>query len=498
MGREGPALCTGGEQMASVLGVLVSTLMLAVFLGGLHRTWLSFEALRDRPVRALSPVDGPWPTVTIQLPLYNEPAVTRRLLDAIGAFDAPRDRVDIQILDDSTDRTRDAVEEGARALRAHGWRVSVRRRASRDGFKAGALAEGLTASTAEFVAIFDADFVPGPDFLARALGAFGPAVGMVQGRWTFLDAGRSWLASVQALLLSAHFSIEHEARFRGGRWFNFNGTAGVWRRRAIDEAGGWSGDTLTEDLDLSYRAQLAGWRFVYVDDLEVPSELPASLHDFLVQQRRWATGGVQCAAKLLPAIWRARAPWSIRLEASWHLLQNLSHPVLLALALLWPWVASGVLTLPSGPWNLVLSWGLLPSIVYLGATAARRGGWASIPLAVLVGIGMCASQTAAVLAARRRGTFVRTPKPGAGAPVSAPFGAMEAALAVYEAVGALAAGLAPGGQLGWFSVLLTASFGIVAWEGASQALRKGSHTIGQSQAGSTHAPVAASNEDNTR
>jgi hypothetical protein len=484
--------------MDEALGWLVTALLLAAAAGGLHRFGLGVAVLRGAAGPRVPEFDGSWPSVTIQLPVYNEPAVARRLLSSVGRLAAPRDRVDIQILDDSTDETRDRVDEGVAGLRAAGWRVSVLRRVERAGFKAGALAAGLNETTAEFVAIFDADFAPEPDFLQRTLPGFATDVAVVQARWAFLDGGRSWLARAQALALNAHFSVEHEARYRGGRWFNFNGTAGIWRRAAIDDAGGWSGDTLTEDLDLSYRAQLRGWRFVYLDDVGVPCELPASLRDFMVQQQRWATGGIQCAVRLVPRIALADAPLLTRVEAVAHLVQNLSHPILLALALLWPWVAAGWIRLPDGPWDWLLPVGLAPTAVFLGAAAWRRGDFFALPATILVGIGLCYSQTRAVLSAGRSREFVRTPKPGTGASAPADAGWWERRLAAYELVGALGATASSVGHSAWFCWLLAGSFAVIGLEGRRSAKAKGPQVTGHSHHGSRHVPPALSQVTSTR
>jgi cellulose synthase/poly-beta-1,6-N-acetylglucosamine synthase-like glycosyltransferase len=267
---------------------------------------------------------GQYPIVTVQLPLYNERFVAARLLDAAASLDWPASRLEIQVLDDSTDDTTALVEERAAWWRARGITVKVVRRANREGFKAGALARGLTLARGEFIAVFDADFIPPADFLQKTLPWFNDAgVGMVQTRWGFCNAEHSWFTGIQALLLGPHFSIEHRVRYQQGLFFNFNGTAGVWRRSAIEAAGGWQSDTVTEDLDLSYRAQLAGWRFVYRDECQVPSELPVTLAALRSQQQRWAKGSIQTARKILPRLLRARLPVAVKLEAMAHLMANL-------------------------------------------------------------------------------------------------------------------------------------------------------------------------------
>src|SRR5690606_38297946 len=244
--------------------------------------------------------DGQLPTVTVQLPLYNEATVVERLLLATAGLDYPSDKLEIQVLDDSTDETRTIAEATVSALRANGVDIKYVRRPNRHGYKAGALDYGLGLAKGELIAIFDADFVPQPTFLRDLVGHFqDPRVGMVQTRWGHMNREHSLLTSVQALMLDGHHLVENRARFGAGCMFNFSGTGGVWRRAAIDAAGGWQHDTLTEDLDLSYRAQLAGWRFVYRPDVITPAELPEGMSAFRAQQYRWAKGTVQTARKLL-------------------------------------------------------------------------------------------------------------------------------------------------------------------------------------------------------
>jgi cellulose synthase/poly-beta-1,6-N-acetylglucosamine synthase-like glycosyltransferase len=276
----------------------------------------------------------PLPAVTIQLPLYNERYVATRLLEAVGALDYPRDRLEIQVLDDSTDDTTEIVASIADRLRAHGLDVVHLHRRVRTGFKAGALAEGLIAARGEFVAIFDADFVPPPGFLKATLPCFQPDVAVVQARWGHLNRSFSALTVAQSLGIDGHFAVEQSARARAGLFLNFNGTGGIWRRAAILDAGGWAHDTLTEDLDLSYRAQLRGWRIVYRPDIVCPAELPVLVTGFKSQQRRWAKGSIQTAIKLLPAVMAApRSPW-VKYQAFVHLTYYMIHPLMLASVLL--------------------------------------------------------------------------------------------------------------------------------------------------------------------
>lgn len=302
--------------------------LLGLCLYGAHRLWMlaSLFGSKGRETPPPPPFAAPetFPKVTVQLPLYNERFVAERLLDAAARLDWPADRLEIQVLDDSSDDTRQLVDARAAFWRERGVNLRVVRRENREGYKAGALAEGLETAAGEFVAIFDADFIPAPDFLRATVPWFrDPGVGMVQTRWSFVNADHSWFTGIQSLLLGPHFSIEHRVRYRRGLFFNFNGTAGVWRRSAIDEAGGWQSDTVTEDLDLSYRAQMAGWRFVYRDEYHVPSELPVTLAALRSQQQRWAKGSIQTARKILPTLLRARLPLSVKIEAMAHLMANI-------------------------------------------------------------------------------------------------------------------------------------------------------------------------------
>jgi cellulose synthase/poly-beta-1,6-N-acetylglucosamine synthase-like glycosyltransferase len=275
------------------------------------------------------------PRVTIQLPLYNERYVVDRLVEETVKMDYPKHLLQIQVLDDSTDETHAYAERLVADYRAAGYPIEYHHRTNRHGFKAGALQEGMEKATGEFIAVFDADFVPPSDFLQRTIHFFHDAqVGMVQTRWGYLNRHDSVLTEVQAMLLDGHFVLEHAARQGEGLFFNFNGTAGIWRRQAIDEAGGWEHDTLTEDSDLSYRAQMKGWRFVYVPSVECPSELPADTYGFQVQQSRWAKGLTQVAKKLLMRILKADLPWRVKLEAFCHLTPNISYPLMIILSAL--------------------------------------------------------------------------------------------------------------------------------------------------------------------
>ncbi len=284
--------------LASYFFVLI---ILAVY--GWHRYYLVYLYLRNRHKEPRpGPPLSPTPVVTIQLPLYNEVYVADRLISAVCAIEYPRACLEIQVLDDSTDETRTIAESTVRRFAGQGVDIKYFHRADRTGYKAGALEAGLNVARGEFVAIFDADFLPTSDFLARLMPHFADSrVAMVQARWGHINQDYSLLTKIQSILLDGHFVLEHGGRNRAGRFFNFNGTAGIWRRIAIDDAGGWQHDTLTEDLDLSYRAQLRGWRFVFLSDVIAPAEVPVEMNGFKSQQHRWAKGSHQTCFKLLPA-----------------------------------------------------------------------------------------------------------------------------------------------------------------------------------------------------
>ncbi len=304
---------------------------------GLHRYemirgyWKHRRNILEEPPRRFEQL----PRVTIQLPVYNERYVVERLLEETAKIDYPRELLQIQVLDDSTDDTHPFTERLVAEYQAAGLPIEYIHRSNRQGYKAGALQNGLKTATGEIVAIFDADFVPPADFLQRTVHFFAdPKVGMVQTRWTYLNRHYNVLTEVQAMLLDGHFVLEHVARCGGGLFFNFNGTAGILRRAMIEDAGGWQHDTLTEDSDLSYRAQLKGWKFVYVPTVECPSELPVETYGFQVQQSRWAKGLTQVAKKLLPSILRADLPLRVKLEAFFHLTPNISYPLMIVVTAL--------------------------------------------------------------------------------------------------------------------------------------------------------------------
>jgi cellulose synthase/poly-beta-1,6-N-acetylglucosamine synthase-like glycosyltransferase len=396
--------------------------ILAVY--GLHRYWLVYDYYKyRRNIPGPPPETKEWPRVTVQLPIFNERYVIERLVEAVARFDYPHELLDIQVLDDSIDETRDVARACVERHAALGMPISYIHRANREGYKAGALENGLKASRGEFVAIFDADFIPEPDFLRRTVPYFqNPEIGMVQTRWTYLNQDYSLLTQVETILLDGHFVVEHGARSRRGTFFNFNGTAGIWRRTAIEAAGGWEHDTLTEDTDLSYRAQLKGWKFLYLPDIECASELPVDMNGFKAQQARWAKGLMQTAKKILPKVLRSNAPWHVKTEAFFHLTANISYPLMVLFSVtLLPvmivrfyqgWFQMLVIDLP-----LFLASTCSISSFYLVAQREIRPKtwWRTflyLPFVMAVGIGISVRNAQAVIEAiiGKKSEFVRTPK----------------------------------------------------------------------------------------
>lgn len=388
---------------------------------GIHRLTLLRLYRRARATPRPAP-PAHWPLVTVQLPVFNERYVAERLLEAAAALEYPRDRIEIQVLDDSTDSTSALVAARVGALRERGLDVVHLRRSSRAGFKAGALQEGLLRAKGDLVAVFDADFVPGPGFLRDLVPYLDdPEVGMVQARWRHLNQDYSMLAQAQAISLDGHFVIEHAARMTGARFFNFNGTAGILRKQCILDAGGWQWDTITEDLDLSYRAQLRGWRFVFAPQVGCPGELPVEMNAFKAQQYRWVRGSVQVARKTLPSVWRAALPLSVKLEATFHLTYNVAYVLLLVVsAITYPVVMARIearsLLFTIVDTALFLS-ASIPALLYFAvAQRATRPDWRKqlrfIPFVLTLGFGLAVNNTRAVLTglARTHGDFQRTPK----------------------------------------------------------------------------------------
>jgi cellulose synthase/poly-beta-1,6-N-acetylglucosamine synthase-like glycosyltransferase len=398
--------------------------ILAVY--GWHRYYLVYLYMKNKgQAPAPVPVLTVLPPVTVQLPIYNEMYVADRLIAAVCDMDYPKELLEIQVLDDSTDETTSIAELAVRRHAARGFNISYIHRVDRRGYKAGALEAGLKASSGSFIAIFDADFVPRSDFLQRTLPYFqtDPKIGMVQARWGHINQDYSLLTKIQSMLLDAHFVLEHGGRNRAGCFFNFNGTAGVWRREAIGSAGGWQHDTLTEDLDLSYRAQLEGWRFIFLPDVVAPAEVPVEMNSFKSQQHRWAKGSIQTCIKLLPRILRSKQPLSVKAEAFFHLSANFNYLLMSLLSvLMFPamWVRYNM------GWTEML---LIDVPLFFAATASvgnfyivsQRELYADwrqrlkyLPFLMSIGIGLCVNNTRAVLEAifGNQSEFARTPKYG--------------------------------------------------------------------------------------
>jgi glycosyltransferase involved in cell wall biosynthesis len=418
---------------AAYFGVL-----LALAMYGLHRSHLVFTVLRHgRTLRAMRAklrtieLEGierrqDLPCVTIQLPLYNEATVAARLLNHVAAIEWPRSRLEIQVLDDSTDETRVLAKSKVESLREQGLDVVYIRRADRSGYKAGALDNGLKVARGKLVAIFDADFLPQRDFLRAVVPHFidDPRVGMVQARWGHINRDHSMLTRTQALMLDGHHLVENRARAAAGWLFNFSGTGGMWRAEAIESAGGWQHDTLTEDLDLSYRAQLAGWRFVYREDVVTPAELPEDISAFRAQQFRWAKGTVQTARKLLARLMQAELTPMQRIEAFFHLTPHFAYPLMMFLSIL---LLPALVLMPATNLrtmlliDLPLVIGTTGSLATFYAMAELAQGRRSIdalkqlPALLALGAGLAPHLAAAVWEGLRTmsGEFVRTPKKGA-------------------------------------------------------------------------------------
>jgi cellulose synthase/poly-beta-1,6-N-acetylglucosamine synthase-like glycosyltransferase len=406
--------------LAVVQMALCFVLMLHVILQlSLARSYLK----RRTPPHARAAVGEP-PRVTVQLPIYNERHVVERLIDRVAALDYPRELLDVQVLDDSSDETVARAAARVAYWRARGLDIVHVRRPSRAEFKAGALRHGLETAKGDLVAIFDADFLPDPDFLRRTVPHFADArVGLVQTRWAHANLNDSLLTKVQGLMLDTHLTVEQVGRAEQSCFFNFNGTSGVWRAAAIRDAGNWSGATLTEDLDLSYRAQLKGWRFLYLDHPAASGDLPDNVRAFRSQQYRWIKGGAQCAARLLPRVLGSRARWHVKLQACEHLLETSFYLAFLALL---------VFTVPMAGMDvdpLSLTW-TLPIVLFVATMSGLVAVYAAAQRAVLgsargvlrflaLWIGFVVVSTGLVvhngLAAfsglmGRKGEFVRTPK----------------------------------------------------------------------------------------
>jgi cellulose synthase/poly-beta-1,6-N-acetylglucosamine synthase-like glycosyltransferase len=405
--------------LLSALSILyfICAVLLAVYAAGMV-VLLFMYWLHQRRVPPPPPGVKSWPTVAVQLPIYNERHVVERLLNAVARLDYPHDRLVIQVLDDSTDETSDLIARKVKRLKWRGLNVQHIHRSDRAGFKAGALAYGLERANTEFVVVFDADFLPQRDFLIKTIPHLvaDPRLGMVQARWGHLNAFDNALTLGQTLALDGHFVVEQTARSRAGWLLNFSGSGGVWRTTCIREAGGWRATTLTEDLDLSYRAQLAGWRFLYVPDVVVPAQLPPQMAAYKRQQARWAQGSTQTLVTMLRPLWQARLTLVQKFMALLHLGQYLPHPLMLALVLLTPpmILLRGLHNLPLGPLGLA---GLGPPLILVISQKALYRDWQHrllvFPVLMALGIGMTWNNTRAVmrgLISRRAVEFERTPK----------------------------------------------------------------------------------------
>src|SRR6201997_3510131 len=409
--------------IALLVPYFVVLILLASY--GLHRYILVSLYYKNRKNHTSEPAARfeDLPRVTVQLPMFNEQFVAERLIESICKLKYPREKLDIQVLDDSTDETVEVVRSLVERYAALGHPITYQNRTQRAGFKAGALAEGMKTAMGEFIAIFDADFTPPEDFLLKVIHHFtDPKIGMVQTRWTHINRNYSFLTEVEAILLDQHFVPEHSGRARSGVFFNSNGTAGMWRRRAIEEAGGWQHDTLSEDTDLSYRAQLKGWKFIYLQEVECPAELPVEMTAFKTQQARWAKGLIQTAKKMLPRVMKSDAPLHTKIEAWYHLTANLSYPLMVVLSvLLLPamiirfyqgWFQMLYIDLPL----FMASTFSISSFYLVSQRELFPKTWPRallyLPFLMALGIGLTVTNTRAVLEALlgKQTAFTRTPK----------------------------------------------------------------------------------------
>jgi len=418
--------------LLSIYGLCIA----ALFIYGVNcyymvwRFWKTHRRVAARlrqqieAVQTISPDNAQLPYVTTQIPLYNEANVAERVIRAVADIDYPSAQHEIQILDDSTDETRSIVDAVAAALRLSGKDVQVFRRDSRQGFKAGALAAGLAVCKGELVAIFDSDFVPDKNFLQQMIPVLlaDKKLAFVQARWGHLNAGHSILTQAQSIGIDGHFMIEQSARAYNGFFMNFNGTAGVWRKSAIKDAGGWQADTLTEDMDLSYRCQLAGWRATFLPDVVVPAELPQTYTAFKSQQFRWAKGSIQTALKLFPCVLKSDVNTTAKIQAFLHLTHYCIHPIMVVLSLLTlPVLLIMSVSLPWQIMTLLMACIIVaicgPNSLYITSQIVTHNSLKKLfylPVLMCVGVGIALSNTRAVIEAllNIKSGFVRTPKLG--------------------------------------------------------------------------------------
>src|SRR4249920_2805073 len=408
--------------------ILVAYFFVLSILGlyGWHRYYLVYQYMKNKHrVPGPPPAVDEWPVVTIQLPIFNEMYVVDRLIDAVCAIDYPREKLEIQVLDDSTDETCGIAQLAVQRWATRGFDIVYLHRSDRTGFKAGALDAGLKVAKGQFIAIFDADFVPTSDFLRGTVPYFtvNDRLAVVQARWGHLNDDYSLLTRVQAILLDGHFVLEHGARNRAGLFFNFNGTSGVWRRTAIADGGGWQHDTLTEDLDLSYRTQLRGWKFLFLPDLVTPAEVPVEMNAFKSQQHRWAKGSIQTCRKVLPYLLQSNLPFKVKAEAFFHLTANFNYLLMVLLSIL---MLPAMIVRYSMGWTEML---LIDVPLFAAATLSvfnfylisqreTYPDWRSrvrtLPMVLAVGIGLAVNNSKAVIEAMMGHTseFARTPKYG--------------------------------------------------------------------------------------
>ena len=421
--------------MVSALCVGYFAVLLFLAMYGLHRSHLVITLLRQSKALkkdreefeariAVRTPASELPTVTLQLPLFNEATVVERLLEHAARFDYPREKLEIQVLDDSTDETVAIARAQVAKFRAEGHDMVYLHRTDRTGYKAGALDAGQKVAKGELIAVFDADFLPQPEFLRSVVGDFtDPKVGMVQARWGHLNRDHSVLTRVQALMLDGHHLVENRARFASGWLFNFSGTGGIWRKSAIADAGGWQHDTLTEDLDLSYRAQLKGWKFVYRDRVVSPAELPEDVSALRAQQYRWAKGTVQTARKLIKRVLASDLSLAQKVEACFHLTPHFAYPLMVLLSVL---LLPALILMPAtNPRTMLLidlplcigTTGSLAAFYAMAETAQGRRKWDAfkvLPYLLALGAGLAPHLSKAVFDGLRSmaGEFVRTPKRG--------------------------------------------------------------------------------------
>jgi cellulose synthase/poly-beta-1,6-N-acetylglucosamine synthase-like glycosyltransferase len=412
--------------VTSIISGLYLVITLLLFAYNINYYYFIYLAIQynRRPAETDISFSGPLPKATVQLPIYNELYVVERLINQVALLDYPRELFEIQVLDDSTDETTQLIEKVVRKIKAQGIQIEHIHRTDRSGYKAGALAEGLKKASGEFIAIFDADFMPETDFLQKVLPHFkNPKIAFVQTRWDHLNRNYSLLTFLQSLAIDTHFIIEQVARNSGGYWFNFNGTAGVWRRSAIQDAGGWKDDTLTEDLDLSYRAMLKGWKALYLRNIKAPAELPVSFNAYRKQQHRWARGSLECAIKYLPIIWSSKFPARIKIESTFHLTGYATHLLMFLMCSLFPLVA--FLNATNFSVLSIFTFGLLfnlsvfaPSLaILISQIQLGRKSWRLLPsvfLSTAFGFGMMINTVRAALQIipKKVNEFERTPKFG--------------------------------------------------------------------------------------